>query len=230
MERVFRPIGCNTLDSRRGEAMRKVVLKMSVSVDGFVAGPNGEIDWMFRSRDPRGKEWVADTIGRAGVHIMGRRTYQDWVGFWPYSTDALAAPMNRIPKVVFTRKGIVAPSASKATDALKDAASATTANRACDPEVLKSWTDARVARGDLKEEIRLLKEESGDYILAQGGAGFASSLAASGLIDEFRLVIHPVALGSGLALFQNLPEPLHLRLAGSIDFGSGAVARIYERT
>ena len=121
------------------------------------------------------------------------------------------------------------PNASEATNALKDASNATAANRASDPEVLQSWTGARVASGDLQKQIRQLKEEPGNYILAHGGAGFARSLVADGLVDEYRLLIHPVALGSGLALFQNLPEPLHMHLAGSIDFSSGAVARVYER-
>ena len=132
--------------------MRKVVLKMSVSIDGFVCGPNGEIDWMFRSRDARGKDWVAETVGRAGVHIVGRRTYQDWVTYWPYSTDILAEPMNRTPKVVFSRKGVVNPNALEA------------ANRACDPEVVQSWTGARIASGDLQKEIQHLKEGPGNYI------------------------------------------------------------------
>jgi dihydrofolate reductase len=109
-----------------------------------------------------------------------------------------------------------------------DASNAATANRASDPEVLRSWIGARVASGDLQKEIRQLKQEPGNYILAHGGAGFASSLAANRLIDEYRLLIHPVALGSGLPLFGNLPEPLHMHLAESIDFGSGIIARVYQ--
>lgn len=210
--------------------MRKVILKMSVSIDGFVAGPNGEIDWIFRSMDAGVMSWLAETLGQAGVHIMGSRTYQDMAAYWPHSTDILAVPMNQIPKVIFSKKGAVGPDAELATTALKNASDAVAANRASDPAVLQSWTGARVASGDLQEEIRQLKQEPGNHILAHGGARFASSLAARGLIDEYRLLIHPVALGSGLPLFGDLPEPLHMRLAQSIDFSSGIVARVYQRT
>ena len=64
---------------------RKLVLKMSVSVDGFVAGPNGEVDWIFRTQGDDSTEWVVDTLRNAGVHIMGSRSYYDMAAFWPFS-------------------------------------------------------------------------------------------------------------------------------------------------
>ena len=84
--------------------MRRLVLKMSMSLDGFIAGPNGEIDWMIRSRDEGAKAWVAETLWQAGLHAMGSKSYFAWAEYWPASTDLLAAPMNEIPKVVFTRR------------------------------------------------------------------------------------------------------------------------------
>ncbi len=81
---------------------RKLVLKMSVSLDGFVGGPNGEVDWIFRTSRTMGDstEWVVDTLRNAGVHIMGSRTYYDMAAFWPYSDSPLAPAMNDIPKVI----------------------------------------------------------------------------------------------------------------------------------
>ena len=84
--------------------MRKLVLKMSVSVDGFVSGPNGEVYWIFKTGNGV-TEWLVDTLWQAGVHAMGSRTYYNMAAFWPSSGAPLAAPMNEILKVVFSRKG-----------------------------------------------------------------------------------------------------------------------------
>lgn len=185
--------------------MRRLILKMSISLDGFVAGPNGESDWMHRSRDEGGRSWVEETLCSAGLHVMGRRTYSDMAGYWPTSTMPLAAPMNEIPKAVFTRQASLDLGASSG-----------------------SWAEAEVVNGDLATEIGRLKQQPGKDILAHGGAGFAQSLAASDLIDEYRLVVHPVALGSGLPLFAQLPKPLHLELRATTLFRSGAVAQVYR--
>jgi dihydrofolate reductase len=83
--------------------VRKLILKMSITLDGFVGGASGKIDWLFRTIDEEARRWIACTIGQAGVHIMGSRTYADMAAYWPSSTDILAAPMNHIPKVVFSR-------------------------------------------------------------------------------------------------------------------------------
>ena len=101
--------------------MRKLVLKMSVSVDGFVSGPNGEVDWIFKTGDGA-TEWLVDTLWQAGVHAMGSRTYYDMAAFWPSSGGLLAAPMNEIPRVVVSRKGLIdTPGAQATTSALTDA-------------------------------------------------------------------------------------------------------------
>src|SRR5581483_3264798 len=95
---------------------------MSVSADGFVAGPNGEIDWLFRSTDPVATAWTVATIRDVGVHIMGSRTFQDMAAYWPSSTEPFAAPMNDIPKVVFSRSGRAGGAGQAATtQALADA-------------------------------------------------------------------------------------------------------------
>src|ERR687884_839252 len=116
-----------------------------------------------------------------GLHLMGRNTYEEMAEFWPVSDDAYAAPMNEIPKVVFSR----------------------TLERA-------DWADSRIARGDLAEEIAALKREPGKDMLAWGGAAFAQSLSNAGLVDEYRLILQPIALEDGLPLFKNVTAPMPL--------------------
>ena len=192
--------------------MRRLILKMSMSLDGFVSGPNGEIDWIAGNRDDGATAWIVETLWRAGLHAMGSRTYQDMAAYWPTAGGPLAAPMNEIPKVVFTRKPSLQPDAGETTIAGQ----------------YPSWAETQVAHGDLATEIARLKGQAGKDILAHGGAGFAQSLARLGLIDEYRLLIHPVALGAGLPLFADLPTPLHLKLASTTVFTSGATAQIYR--
>lgn len=189
--------------------MRRLVLKMSMSIDGFVAGLNGEIDWMLSSRDEFGKASIAETLWNAGLHAMGSKSYFAWAGYWPTSTDLLAAPMNDIPKVVFTRQRSLNLPAANSPNAA-------------------SWAEAQVANGDLATEVARLKQQPGKDILAHGGAGFAQSLTRLGLVDEYRLVVHPVALGAGLPLFAELPEPMHLKLVSTSIFASGVATHVYR--
>jgi dihydrofolate reductase len=211
---------------------RKLVLKMSVSLDGFVAGPDGEIDWIFRtSGGDDSTAWVLDTLGGAGVHIMGSQSYHDMAAFWPYSDMPIAQPMNDIPKVIFSRKGIKDDTqADQTTRAFAEAKARNAERLGVTPTaaVLQSWADPTVASGDLVEEVLRLKEQPGHYILAHGGARFAQSLVASGLVDEYRLGIHPVVLGQGQPLFSALRSPVDLRLVSMTPFRSGAVAAVYQ--
>lgn len=180
--------------------MRKLVLKMSVSLDGFVAGPNGEIDWIFRSSSADSLESLVGLLRQAGAHAMGSRTYYDMAAFWPYSASPLADSMNELPKIVFARHGIKdGTQVDSSTRALADAQRDRIGQRTVTPTetVLRSWATPTVASGDLAEEVTRLKQQSGNFILAHGGARFAQSLIATGLIDEYRLVVHPVALGRG---------------------------------
>ncbi|HEX7666759.1 MAG TPA: dihydrofolate reductase family protein [Polyangiaceae bacterium] len=185
--------------------MKRLILKMSISMDGFVGGPNGEMDWVVSSQSDDGKKWVLETLREAGTHVLGHRTYPGWAKYWPTSKDVLAAPMNEIPKVVFSRTATPTPEGT-----------------AIDP----SWERARIVSGDLAEQIARLKREPGKDLLASGGAGFARSLVAAGLVDEYRLVVHPVVLGKGLALFADLPAPLHLDVVETTTFSRGAIGRV----
>jgi dihydrofolate reductase len=213
-------------------AKRKLVLKMSVSLDGFVAGPNGEADWVFRtSGGDDSTRWVLDTLGDAGVHVMGSGSYYDMAAFWPYSEMPLARPMNDIPKVIFSRHGLDdGTRGDQTTRAFAEAKARNAERHGATPTVavLDSWARPTVARGDLVEEIQRLKQQPGKYILAHGGARFARSLATSGLIDEYRLAIHPVILGQGQPLFAGLSSPADLRLLSVTPFSSGAMAVVYQ--
>lgn len=218
--------------------MSKLVLQMQISVDGFIAGPNGEIDWIFKTMDTGATSWIVDMLWHASVHIMGSRTYQDMAAYWPSSEEPFAAPMNEIPKLIFSRKGVLdSPSAEKTTKALKDAvrnrasggpSSAQGVSLMEKSSIEKSWREPSVASGDLADEIHRLKQQPGKDILAHGGARFARSLVASGLIDEYRLVTHPLALGRGLPLFSDLSKPVHLNLVSATAFDGGVVAHVYR--
>jgi len=211
---------------------RKLVLKMSVSLDGFVAGPNGEADWIFRtSGGDDSTAWALQTLREAGVHIMGRRSYDVMAAFWPYSDMPIAPPMNDIPKVIFSRKGLKdGTPVDLTTPSLVEAKSRNAHQHGITPTaaVLQSWAEPTVASGDLVEEILRLKEQPDHFILAHGGAEFAQSLVASGLVDEYRLAIHPVVLGQGQPLFSGLRSPVDLRLISATSFRSGVMGVVYQ--
>lgn len=212
--------------------MAELVLKMSMSLDGFVCGPDGEADWIFRSSGGADStEWLLATLSGAGLHIMGSRSYHDMAAFWPFSQLPIAAPMNDIPKLIFSRTGLDRDRQGKRTTrALEEAEARDPHRRGVTPTqaALRSWSDPMVARGGLVEEILRLKARPGNYVLAHGGAGFARSLVATGLVDEYRLAIHPVVLGQGRALFSGLAAAADLRLVSETPFASGAVALVYR--
>src|SRR5215471_3293580 len=85
--------------------MRKLIMKMSISVDGFVAGPNGENDWVFRSSDETSRAWAVARTWEAGLIIMGRKSFEAMAPYWPTATGPFATPMNEIPKALFTKNG-----------------------------------------------------------------------------------------------------------------------------
>jgi dihydrofolate reductase len=190
-----------------GQPDRKLILQMGTSLDGMVAIPRGDGltpvmagEWGVPPEDPKLTElklaWLWDT----GAHVMGRVTYTEMAGFWPTSTHPYAAPMNEVPKVVFTK----------------------TLDRA-------DWPESQIARGDLAEEISSLKREPGKDLVAWGGVAFAQALAANDLVDEYRLVTHPLAAGVGAPLFKDLQTPLAMQLVDSQTFTSANV-RVYRRT
>jgi dihydrofolate reductase len=209
--------------------MRELVLKMSMSLDGFVAGPEGDAKWVFGA-DPEAKAWAVETVWNASLHIMGSRSFHDMAAYWPTSTMPFAPPMNQIPKAVFSKQGPAVLKAAATTQGLRDAL-----DRAGDTQTgqlqsgAESWAEAYVASGDLAQEITKLKAAmEGKPILAHGGARFARSLIAQNLVDVYALTIHPIVLGKGLAIFSDLPAPRPLKLVSSKAFPGGVVAQIYR--
>jgi dihydrofolate reductase len=204
---------------------------MSTSADLFVAGPKGEADWMFKLTDEESTNWTLQLIKKAGVHIMGSRTFRDMASYWPYSPDPIAEPMNRIPKIAFSKEGFdISDTKKMSSQALKDSndydKSRGMVNNVKTP-YMSTWENATVATGDLAEEIKKLKSQDGDFILAHGGANFAQSLAQTGLIDEYHLLVHPVFLGKGLPIFSAIAKPLFVKLTDLKVLKSGVTGNIY---
>jgi dihydrofolate reductase len=135
-------------------------------------------------------------VSNAATHLIGAATYARWATFWPSAAGPFAKPMNEITKVVFSNSLVSA-----------------------------DWPETTIATGDLTEAVTQLKQEcSGGYLLAQGGTRFARSLVAAGLIDEYRLVVHPVVLGAGERLFD---APLAIDPISTTAFSRGAVAHVF---
>ncbi|MFS8046739.1 dihydrofolate reductase family protein [Rhizobium sp. BR 314] len=206
--------------------MRELILKMSMSIDGFVSDLEGANKWMFGT-DLEAKTWSVEALWNASLHIMGSRTFLGMAGWWPTATDMFAPPMNEIPKAVFSRQGqaILAGETMAAVDQAHTPADVRS------PKLQPgagSWLEAYVASGDLAEEVAALKSQEGKPIIAHGGASFARSLITEGLVDQFVLLVHPVALGKGVPVFSELAAPLRLKLESSRAFSGGAVAQIYR--
>ena len=176
--------------------MASLVLKMSVSLDGYVAPRDGSTDWIAAGGSDDALRWTVETVSGAGAHLMGATTYAGWAGYWPGASGPFAGPMNEIPKVVFS-------------NSLESA----------------DWGETTIAAGDLAEAVARLKQERSDgYLLAHGGARFARSLVATGLVDEYRLLVHPAVLGAGERIFL---APLPVEPLSTTVFSGGAVAHVF---
>lgn len=176
-----------------------VILRHSLSLDGYGAAPPGVPDDFFVEYD-EDEEFVAhmgEFLGRAGVHAMGSKTYGDMAGHWPFQSGPEADAMNRIPKVVFSSRPIETP-----------------------------WDTTTVCSGDLATEIAGLKEKGVGPIMVHGGVRFAQSVVRAGLVDEYHLLISPIAHGAGGALFT---EFTRLKLVDVKSFPRGNLALTYVR-
>jgi dihydrofolate reductase len=202
--------------------MRELILKMFISVDGFVSSTDGDNRWMINP-DLVAKAWAVEKTWDASLIVVGSRTFAGWAGFWPIATDEFAAPMNRIPKAVFSKEG---PAILEAARAATDKA------RAAQPDKVQpgaeSWANAYVASGDLAAEVAKLKAQDGKPMVAYGGASFARSLIAHNLVDQFDLAQIPVVLGQGLPIFDGLTESRRLTVISSKAFPKGTVVQSYR--
>ena len=185
--------------------MRKLILMMSVSVDGFIQGPNRELDWHMV--DDELHSHFNEVLSAMGAFLSGRVTHELMAGFWPTAdTDpSSTGPMvefariwRDMPKIVFSR----------------------TLERA-------DW-NTTVVRDLVAEEIQELKAQPGGD-LALGGADLAAAFMRHDLIDEYRIYVHPIVIGQGKPLFQPSDAKIKLRLAETRTFGNGVVLLRYQR-
>lgn len=180
--------------------MRKLKLQVQMTVDGYIAGPNGEMDWTIRDWDGALKRYVTDLTEPVDCIVLGRKLAQGFIPYWAANPQQEgAAIFNNTPKVVFT----------KTLDQ-------------------SEWDNTTLATGGLVEEITNLKKQAGKDIIAYGGATFVSALIKHGLIDEFHLFINPTALGHGLTIFTELDSRQNLTLKQSTAFSCGIVVLCYE--
>jgi dihydrofolate reductase len=177
---------------------RKVILKMVLSLDGFATSPDGTHEWMFEWFGDDSGEWNRRALEEAGVHAMGRRSYEIMGPHWAASNGPIAAAMNEKPKAVFSH----------------------TLDKA-------EWGPAEIFGGDLRAEIADLKARADQgTILVHGGPHFATSLTRLGLVDEYQLTTLPIAIGAGHSPFADLQEHLKLNVVEEERFQSGALAQI----
>lgn len=176
---------------------RKVVLKMVMSLDGFVTSPDGTHDWMFEFFGDDSGEWNRRALDAAGVHAMGRRSYEIMGPHWAASEGPIATSMNEKPKAVFSRT-----------------------LQTADWGPAEIFEDVGAAIAELKA-----REDEGT-VLVHGGPNFARSLTRSGLIDEYQLTTVPIAIGAGQSPFAELEAHLKLEVVEEERFKSGALAQI----
>lgn len=183
--------------------MRKLKLQVQMTVDGFITGPNGEMDWMTFNWDDELNRYVTALTDEVDCMVMGRKLAQGFIPHWaarPASEDdASIDTMNNTPKVVFTR----------------------TLDRT-------DWPNTVLAKGDLVDEIHRLKNQAGKDIITYGGATFVSALVRHGLIDDYHLFINPAAIGAGMSIFKSLAGKQDLALVESRAFACGIVVVHYQ--
>jgi dihydrofolate reductase len=185
--------------------MRKIIASLQVSVDGFIEGPNGELDWAMAEDEETWAE-VNEMLNSVDTFILGRVMYPDYEQYW---MALLANPTGRKNENAYARRADKIPHIvlSKTLDKV-------------------AWKATRIVR-DI-EEIRIMKEQQGKNIVAWGGATFVTSLMNMGLIDEVRLMVNPIILGGGKALFKDVKERHSLKLIRAKPLKSGKVSLIYS--
>ena len=185
--------------------MRKLKLQMQITIDGFVAGANGEMDWMVFDWDDELKNYVNEITEPVDCIILGCKLAQGFIPSWtsrianPETADAFAHKMVDTPKIVFTKTLDESP-----------------------------WVNTVLAKGDIVEEVNRLKNQTGKDIIVYGGADFVSSLIKENLIDEYNFFVNPAAIGRGMTLFSKLEDKsLSLKLNRSQSYNCGIVVNTY---
>ncbi len=173
------------------------------TLDGFFEGPNRELDW--HNVDPEFNEFAARQLDEAGMLFFGRVTYELMAGYWPTAAaqkndPVIARKMNDLPKIAFSRTSFK-----------------------------PQWKNATVSTEVDPTKIKELKRQSGKDIAIFGSSNLCVSFIQAGLVDEFRIMVNPVVLGKGHALFAGLQEKLDLKLIRARPFESGNVLLSYHK-
>ena len=184
--------------------MRKIIVSNLITLDGFFAGPNGEIDWFIT-----GEDFFEDTpeqIDSVDALLFGRVTYEGMHSYWlsPAAIEGdpvIAERMNSQNKIVF----------SKTLDRVD----------------WGKWDNARLIKGDLGEEVRKLKQQPGKNMMIFGSGQIVAALTQLGLIDEYRIFLNPVVLGKGKSMFDGVTSTVKLKLIESKTFKSGVIGLTY---
>ena len=185
--------------------MRKLTVFNNVSLDGYFTDAKNDMSFAYNDRqDPEWDAYVNGNASGEGILIFGRITYEMMASYWPTPAAAANMPqvaqgMNKSQKIVFSR----------------------TLDKV-------SWANTRLVKEDLVGEIRRMKAESGSDMVILGSGSIVSQLAQAGLIDEYQLVVTPVALGQGRTLFDGMKEKLPLTLVWTRTFENGNVVLCYR--
>jgi dihydrofolate reductase len=177
---------------------------LQISLDGYYCDAHGNMD--FAHKDPDDTEWnrfVTSNAKGGGMLVFGRTTYEMMAAWWPTPMAARAMPevaasMNALPKIVFSRTLGAA-----------------------------EWENTTLIEGDAVRAMRALKAKPGPDMAILGSGSLVASLASAGLIDELQLVINPISLGGGKAVFSGLRKPLEWTLTRSRKFKNGSIVLWY---
>ena len=184
--------------------MRKLIVFNQVSLDGYIADAKGDMSWAHKD-DPEWTAFSSENASGDGMLLFGRVTYDLMAAFWPtpaamQAMPAVAEGMNRMPKVVFSRK-------------MKKAA----------------WQNTTLVKKDLVGAVTKMKNERGPGMVILGSGSIVSQLTEAGLIDEYQMIVNPVVLGKGKTMFEGVKSRVTLRLTRTRPFTNGNVVLWYDR-
>ena len=188
--------------------MRRIITSTWVTLDGFVAGPNGDMGWIGEIYDEAMGIYENDLVNAVDGLLLGRVTYESFAGSWPHVPDSPTASEG---EKVYARR----------LNAMEKVVVSTTLDRA-------EWNNSRLLREITPEVIAQLKAEPGGDLLIYGSASVVRALTGLGLIDEYQVLVHPVLVGGGKPLFGDLTDQVKLKLASSKTHPSGVVLLTYQ--
>jgi class 3 adenylate cyclase/dihydrofolate reductase len=183
----------------------RLVVTAFMTLDGVVEGPgfdehrDGRNAWALRVQQAEDEVYNEGQLRSAEALLLGRRTWQIWAAFWPTASGPLAEQLNAMPKYVVS-------------NTLEHA----------------DWNNTRILSGDLRPQITDLKRRPGGELVVYGSPDLVGYLLKNDLVDEYRILVYPVILGSGKHLFADHIDTQHLRLVRSRTFGSGVVLLVFE--